>query len=257
MNEVQQPKEQSPTDLPDELFSSRSHIFYALWLRGQGREEEAVAVFREADRRQNSTQGSAGAHYGVGVSRLRQGKPNEAVLEFEEAVRLSPDWAGAFDGLGRALDQAGRYDEAIAAFQEVLRLSPDYDAARLHMGNAYTHKRDLPAALQAYRASAQGYGDAHPDAHVCVADTLLALEERAEALAILLPLAEQYPNYAKIHLSAGLALATVGRIAEARQEWQRVLTIHDEFRAKGLGGEEQEALVARALQCLSDTRVKL
>ena len=56
MDEGQQRGEQSSKALPDDLFSSGSSLFYALWLRGQGREEEAVAVFREAAHRQSATE---------------------------------------------------------------------------------------------------------------------------------------------------------------------------------------------------------
>jgi tetratricopeptide (TPR) repeat protein len=71
-----------------------------------------------------------------------------AVLDFDEALKLSPHDVPALGGRARALGQQGQYDRAIADFTEVLRLNPRSDAALNDRGLTYLRKID-PVAAQA------------------------------------------------------------------------------------------------------------
>ena len=53
--------------------------------------------------------------FGLAGAYLDAGQPEEAVLAYEETIRLKPDYSAAHRGLGRALEQAGRLAEAEAA----------------------------------------------------------------------------------------------------------------------------------------------
>lgn len=68
--------------------------------------------------------------FNLGRLRLGQGKPEEAVREFREAQRLKSGEAKVRYHLGRALSQLGRTTEAEAEFLETLRIDPDHDAAK-------------------------------------------------------------------------------------------------------------------------------
>ena len=56
---------------------------------------------------------------------LGQGRIDEAILQFREAIRLKPDDAAARNNLGIALVSKGQLDEAIRQFQAALRLKPN------------------------------------------------------------------------------------------------------------------------------------
>ena len=59
-----------------------------------------------------------------------QGKLDEAIVHYSEALRIKPDSAKAHNNLGVALADQGKLDEAIAHFSEALRIKPDYIKAR-------------------------------------------------------------------------------------------------------------------------------
>ena len=77
-----------------------------------GRTEEAIHQFQEAIRMRPDL---AEAHNGLGVVLYQQGHVDEAIRQFQEAIRLKPDYADAYNNLGVAFGQQGRIDEAASA----------------------------------------------------------------------------------------------------------------------------------------------
>ena len=66
----------------------------------------------------------------LGVCLERQGRPDDAVAQFAEVVRLLPRSAGAHYQWGRVLAAQGRFDEAIPHFADAVALDPDHARAR-------------------------------------------------------------------------------------------------------------------------------
>lgn len=62
---------------------------------------------------------------------------DEAIEEYQKALRLSPNFADIITQLGIALRDKGRLDEAIAQFNRAKQTNPRYIPARLHLGITY------------------------------------------------------------------------------------------------------------------------
>ncbi|MGD9122378.1 MAG: tetratricopeptide repeat protein, partial [Desulfobacterales bacterium] len=60
------------------------------------------------------------------IVQLRNGKVENAVFHFREALRLKPDYAQAYNSLGAALVLTGKTDEAVFNFKKALQIKPDY-----------------------------------------------------------------------------------------------------------------------------------
>ena len=67
---------------------------------------------RPCVRRSGSSPISAYAHANLGVALMRQGKLDEAIAEYREAIRLRPDDGPTHFNLGTALGRQGKLDEA-------------------------------------------------------------------------------------------------------------------------------------------------
>jgi len=62
---------------------------------------------------------------------------DDAIDEYQKALRLSPNFADIITQLGIALRDKGRYDEAIKEFNRAKECNPKYIPARLHLGVTY------------------------------------------------------------------------------------------------------------------------
>jgi hypothetical protein len=65
----------------------------------------------------------------LGTELYREGRTDDAIKHYLEALRIKPDNAEAHNNLGIALDREGRTDDAIKHYLEALRIRPDYAKA--------------------------------------------------------------------------------------------------------------------------------
>ncbi|MFA5252341.1 MAG: tetratricopeptide repeat protein [Phycisphaerae bacterium] len=88
----------------------------------QGKFEEAIKCFTEALR----IKPDAATHANAGHVLALQGNLAGAAVHFTEALRLDPNYAQAHYYLGHYLAQRGKYNEAITHFEDAMRLIPEW-----------------------------------------------------------------------------------------------------------------------------------
>jgi len=60
-------------------------------------------------------------HTKLGYEHWKKGKANEAIMEYQEALRIDPNFALARSNLGFTYNEQGRLDDAIREWEETLR----------------------------------------------------------------------------------------------------------------------------------------
>jgi len=114
-----------------------------LLLDTPGRINDAISEFEEALRLEPNI---PEVHNSLGSAFMSVGRLPEATAEFETAVRLKPDYPDAHNSLGSALAQTpGRTADGIAEFRTALRLRPDFATAHYNLGSALM---DVPGRRQ-------------------------------------------------------------------------------------------------------------
>lgn len=86
-----------------------------------------------------------------GNALLKSGHTNEAITEFESALRLQPDSVPVRINLGNALAEAGRVPDAIKSYEEAIRLQPASVDAHFALGNIFAQSNRLAPAAAEYQ----------------------------------------------------------------------------------------------------------
>jgi tetratricopeptide (TPR) repeat protein len=146
----------------DAIDFGRNYLSYGSIYFQRGYLEQAAASFRTAALDNPS---SAEALYGLGSVYLDQQKSAEARETFERALKLHASYPGTFanswNNLGLLAAREGRKDEAVSYFQEALKLSPDHPIALDNLGSAYRQLKRWDDARRIYeRALAANPDDA-------------------------------------------------------------------------------------------------
>jgi hypothetical protein len=120
-----------------------AHARLGLVFSKEGRLDEAISQYREALRLKPD---DADAHYDLANALYRKGLWDEAISQYREDLKLSPDDPEGHNNLGVVLFQKGNLNEAITQFQEALRLKPDYANAQKNLAAAMAAQKTAPPA---------------------------------------------------------------------------------------------------------------
>lgn len=78
--------------------------------------------------------------YERAVDEFGEGRLDEAIATYREALAIDPDYVDAWHGLAMAQAQAGRLDEAIATAKRLVELAPDDTLAYTSLSRFYQEK---------------------------------------------------------------------------------------------------------------------
>jgi tetratricopeptide (TPR) repeat protein len=156
----------------------------ATWRTNRALFEHALAVTRE----------NGWAHNNLGVTLANEGKLEEGIVHYREAVRIQPYRFHSRLNLGRALARQGRIDEAIAQYQAALQINPRF-----------------------------------ADAHSELCGGLARLGRADEALAHCQAALEIEPEHAAAFNNRGVALALRGDQAEAERSYREAIRVNPDY----------------------------
>ena len=172
-------------------------------------------------------------------TRLRPPRLDEVVRYFSIAAALRPESPGVHLNLGPALASAGRPDAAIAECYQAIRLNKDYAEAHCNLGYALRlkarqgqvgseYEKTMAQAIAAYREAIQlkkSLFEAHGNLGVALAETGKleeAIAEYQEAIRL-------SPTVAGVHLNLGQTLAQKGQLQEAADQYREAIHLTPDF----------------------------
>ncbi len=194
-------------------------------LRKSGQIDEAISDFEQAVRIRPLF---GEARLNLGEALMTRGRPAEALPHLREAVRLEPESQYAHLNLGTALNMSGQAAGAEAQYREALRLDPSLASAREGIGVALVTagrvQDALPELMEAVRLNPQ---DAL--AHFNAGRALIMLDRPEEAMAQLAETIRLEPGNADAHFNLGTAMAAKGRTEEALTEFQTAARLRPDY----------------------------
>ena len=178
----------------------RPNFILGISLGEQGKLDEAIVQYGNAIRIKPD---EVDIRINLGNALARKGRLQEAISEYSEALRLRPYFPHAHNNLGLILAQQGRIDEAIAHFSEAIRENPEHVTALANMGNALATQGNLDLAISFYTKA-------------------LRME----------------PQFAEAHYYIGTALARKGKLDDAISHYSEALRLKPDYTQAQTGLQE-------------------
>ncbi|MGD9300548.1 MAG: tetratricopeptide repeat protein [Desulfobacterales bacterium] len=124
---------------------ARPHNNLGVALSHQGRLEEAIEQYQVALKIKPEF---SDAHYNLGYALAKIGKLDEGISHFREALRIEPSQVKILNNLGAALVLKGHYWEAIDYFNKALKINPSDADVHNNLGLAFKKQGELDAAMR-------------------------------------------------------------------------------------------------------------
>ncbi|MGD8381071.1 MAG: tetratricopeptide repeat protein [Syntrophobacterales bacterium] len=168
------------------------------------------------------------AHNNLGVALAQDGRLNEAISHYSEALRLKPGAFEVHNNLANALAAQGSVNEAIQHYFEALRLEPDYDKAHNNLGNVLAGTGRGEEAIIHYSEAIKINPD-YAGAHYNLANALAAQGSVDEAIQHYFEALRILPDWAGAHNNLGVSLEKSGKLKEAIAHYHEALRIRPDY----------------------------
>jgi protein O-mannosyl-transferase len=201
-----------------------AHYNLGIVLSDQGKTDQAIDHYRDAV---GLRPDYAEAHYNLGRLLAEQAQFDDAIAHYAKAVELNPADAEAQNNLGVTFFAIGRVDDAIAHYQRALEIQQDYAEASCNLANALVTKGDLDGAIARYSACLTAIPD-QAEAQYNLASALLRKGRTDEAIVHYQKILQLHPESADAHANLGSALVAKGRARDAMAEYTKALEISPE-----------------------------
>jgi tetratricopeptide (TPR) repeat protein len=115
---------------------------------GEGKFEEAIRFFDQAIEERPFT---VEAWSGKANALMKLGRYVDAIVCYEKCIELKPDWEEFWDAKGRALAAGGKSEEAITCYEKAIEINYEYAQAWSDKGNALATFGQKDAAAECER----------------------------------------------------------------------------------------------------------
>jgi Flp pilus assembly protein TadD len=188
----------------------------------KNRIDDAISEYQEAVR---LSPGYAEAHLHLGIALAKKGQLDEAINQFQEVVLLEPNDVDAHYDLATALYNKGRMDEAIRQYQEVIRLRPDDVEAQHQLDKALNQKGQADEAIGQLEEAIRLKPDS-VEPYDNLGDAFAARGRFEEAIEYYRQAIQINSNRPETFVHLGVAFSQLGRTREAIAQYQEALKLN-------------------------------
>ena len=165
-------------------------------------------------------------HDNFGVELFDRGRFDEALMHFDEALRINWRYSRAHKNKGRVLLRRWKLDEAIAIFTDLLRVDSDWPEVHSYLGLAYARKSQFVPAIKHFKAALRSRPDWYETyndlglAYSLLGNHDLAIQNYKEALRL-------KPDYPAAINNLKIALEEQGKMNDQRKKPDEKIEISD------------------------------
>ncbi len=156
---------------------------------------------------------------------VKEGKLDEAISHYTEALRIKPKLYFVCNNLGLVLLGQGKIDQATLCFEEALRLKPDYPFALNNLGKSLAAQGKMDEAV-AYLEKAIRSDPDYPQSYYNIALLKIRQKEYSQAVGYLKEVLQRRPDWPDVCSNLAEAYFSEGDIKQAVYYWRRALELN-------------------------------
>jgi Tfp pilus assembly protein PilF len=195
------------------VMSVCTHIQLFYWRNSQTLFQHALDV----------TRNNYVAHYSLGNWLASQGKFDEAIYHYSQAIQIVPGYINALNNLGSVLQKEGKIDEAIGYYKRAIEINPGAAEPHANLGIALAASGKFEEAIRHYRI-AMAETDV-PRLHSDLGYALMKLGRFSDAAAEYEKVLIAQPQNVEVHNNFGIVLSRQERFDEAIEHFSKALQI--------------------------------
>lgn len=177
---------------------------------------------------------NATGHLQLGLLLVQVNRLEEALGQFEAALRIDPEFVPAMNGRALALTLHGRQADALREYERALAIKPESAETRLNLGTALNEMGKTEEAKKQFRVALHQRVNS-PDMLVRLGKVAFNQGWADEAMASFTNAVRLDPTDATAQFCLGGALASVGRRNEAQERYAKAVRLNPEFVDARLG----------------------
>ncbi len=168
------------------------------------------------------------AYNNRGIAKSNLGDNQGAIADYNQAIKIKPDDADAYNNRGLAKSDLGDYQGAIADYNQAIKIKPDYALAYLYRGIAKSNLGDKQGAIADYNQAIKikpDYADAYYNRGIAksnLGDKQGAIADYNQAIKI-------KPDYALAYLNRGVAKSDLGDKQGAIADYNQAINIKPDY----------------------------
>ncbi|NEP82035.1 MAG: tetratricopeptide repeat protein [Okeania sp. SIO3B3] len=156
---------------------------------------------------------------------LSEGKKEEAIIDYREAIELNPNLSEAYSKLGEVLVERGELDGAINCYQSLIELLPKNWVLFHKLGKLFQEKGKLNDAVEAFQKATE-LNPNFPWSRKHLADILYEQGKLNQALTFYERIIENHPNICDSYCKIGEIFIKQGKIDRAVLIYHQGIKLH-------------------------------
>ncbi|MFX1452814.1 MAG: tetratricopeptide repeat protein [Promethearchaeota archaeon] len=191
----------------------------------EGKLDEAITAFNEA-LKTNPNSSSILAHLGDAL--WKKGSYNDVIKVYNKMIKLDPENFEAYNNLGLTFSAMGQFNRAIMEFRQAIQINPNFVDSYLNLGSALQEVELYEEAFQTFKEAVRiTPDDSLPHYYLAMGYYKIGMIE--DAINECKEVIKKNPEYMDVHELLGYLFYIDGELDDAIKEYEKVLQTKPDY----------------------------
>jgi len=205
--------------------SSYAYVNLAAAMKTQGKTDEAIHYYGEALRLNPKL---ALAHQNLGELFFDQGDLDRAARSYRRVLEIDPKAVKGYQRLAAVMARQSRFAEAVTLYSKALQVDPNDASVHNDLGNTWVSLGQFEKAAEHYRKAAE-LGSTRSEPYFNLGNLMVRQGNLEQAILYYQQALQIEPDYVQAHYNLGRVLAAKGRLDEAVDHFRQAVRVQPNF----------------------------